>query len=105
MLRLREETPLTEIVLQATSGRKLSEDGFLLRIHGKIITLLMNPATRGQRLGSFKDKLSQNGNYLAQILFYGSTGNVSRCLAVTLSERLIVITFCSRRREECLLVH
>ena len=104
VLRLREETPLTEIVLQATNGRKLSEDGSLLQIHGKTITLLMNPATRRQRLGSFKDKLSQNGNHLVRIHVYGSTGNVSRCLAVTLSQRLIVITFFSRRREECVLV-
>jgi hypothetical protein len=105
MLRLREETPLTEIVLQAASGIKLFEDGSPPQIHGKTTTLLMNPATRGQRLGSFKDKLSQNGNHLARILSYGSTGNVSRCSAVTPSQRLIVNTFYSRGREECLLVH
>ena len=87
-LPLREETPLTEMVLQASSGKKLSEDGSLLQIHGKTITLLMNPATRRQRLGSFKDKLSQNGNRLVRILVYGSTGSVSRYLAVTLSQRL-----------------
>jgi len=67
----------TKIVWQATSGRKLSEDGSPLPIHGKIISSLMNPATKRPLRGSFKDKLSQNGNRLVRVLFYGSTGNVS----------------------------
>jgi hypothetical protein len=74
----------TEVALQATNGRKLSEDGSLRLIHGKTITLPMIPVTTRQRRGSFKEKLSQNGNRLDYALFYGSTGNVSCCSAVTL---------------------
>ena len=65
----------------------------------------MNLASRRLRRGSFKEKLSQNGNRLDRVRFCGSTGSVSCCLAVTLLQTLMSITVCSWRREECVLVH
>ena len=49
----------------------------------------MNRATRQLRHGSFKVKLSLNGNRLDLVLCYGSTGNVSCFPVVTLSWRLM----------------
>jgi len=94
----------TEAVGQAISHRKLFEDGSLLLTHGKIITSLRDLGTRRLRRGSFEATLSQNGNHLNRVRCYGSTGSVSCCAAITLFPRLMNVTFCSGRREECILV-
>jgi hypothetical protein len=80
-------------VLQATSYRKLSVDGSLLLIHGKTITSLANRDTKRPQRGSFKEKLSQNGNRLDRVRFYGSMANVSCSPATTLLPRLMDIIY------------
>jgi len=67
----------TEIIPQATSCRKPSEDGSLPQIHGRTITSPMNCAMRRPRRGSFSAKHSQNGNGLDRVHFYGFMENVS----------------------------
>ena len=95
---------MTVTAWQVTSCSKTSAIGSLLLIHGKTITLPMKAVTRRLQRGSFKAKLSQNGNYLNLVRCCGSTGNVSRCPAIMLSQRLMDIIFCSGCRKECILV-
>jgi hypothetical protein len=82
-------TGITDIVWQVTSCSEIFSVGFHRLIHGKITT---SPANRGiaeLESGSFKGKRSRNGRHLERDRFYGSTANVSRHPAVTLSQTLM----------------
>jgi hypothetical protein len=94
----------TQLVRQATSCRKLFEDGYLPPIHGKTITSPTSHVTRQLRCGLFEAKHSQHGDRLVRALFCGSMANVSRCLAIPPSQRLTDIIFSSGRRKERVLV-
>jgi hypothetical protein len=65
-----------ETVLQVPDCRKTSENGSLLQIHGKTITLLVDLNTVGQQPGLPKEAYSQNGSHLDQTLSYGFMENV-----------------------------
>jgi hypothetical protein len=65
-----------EAVSQERSLRARLETGFLLQTRGKITTVLANRTTTERRDGSLRLILSQNGNLLVQIRFYGFMENV-----------------------------
>ena len=79
------------------------EDGFLHLIHGKTIIWPVDRDTREPRHGLSKAAPSRNGNHPNQVPFYGFTGSVSPAVRA-LSQRLMVFSSDSGRRQECFLV-
>ena len=82
----------------------ISEIGSLPLIHGKTITLLVNPTTKAPQPGSWRVRRFQNGKHPDRVPCCGCMGNVSGRLPLTLSQRLIILLPRSGRRKECSVV-
>ena len=89
---------------QVTNYSRRFDIGSLLLTHGKTITLLVNPTTKGPQPGSWRVRCFQHGKHLDQVPCYGCMGNVSGRLPPTLSQRLMILLSRSGRRKECSLV-
>ena len=92
------------MALQVTNCNVISEIGSLPLIHGKTITLLVNLTTKGLQRGSWRVRRFPNGKHQVQVPCCGCMGNVSHCLLLTSSQRLINFLPRSGRRKECSLV-
>ena len=69
--------PLPSGVTDVVSQVKIFEVGCLHLIHGRTTIWPVDRDTQEQQLGLSTAVLSQNGNHLVQVRFYGSMGNVS----------------------------